>query len=77
MGAGAEEGLEVRHWAIEVTIMGPRAEEGFVGKQWPADLNKTKGRRELFVKRGTMEVMGRGAFPSRDMAPNLHKVSYK
>lgn len=41
MGAGAEGGFEVRHWAIEATLMGPRAEEGFVGKQWPADLNKT------------------------------------
>ena len=44
--------------------MGPRAEEGFVVKVWPVDLTMTKGRRELFVIRGTIEVKDRIAFPS-------------
>ena len=64
MGAGTVKDCEVRRGTIEVTLMGPRAEEGFVVKVWPVDLTMTKGRRELFVKRGTIEVKDRIAFPS-------------
>ena len=64
MGAGTVEGFEVRRGTIEVTLMGPRAEEGFVVKEWPINLTMTMGRRELFVKRGTIEVKDRIAFPS-------------